>query len=89
MSLFALEVLLTYNTMLVPDAHHSDWIFIYISKLMTMVSLVTIYHHTDITLLMTIFPTPYTSSVLHLFNWKFVPLNFPYLFYTSLQVPPL
>ena len=89
MSLFALEVLLTYNTMLVPDAHHSDWIFIYISKLMTMVSLVTIYHHIDITLLMTIFPTLYTSSVLHLFNWKFVPLNFPYLFYTSLQVPPL
>ena len=61
MSLFALEVLLTYN-MLIPGAHHSDWIFIHISKLMTMVNLVTIYHHTDITLLMTIFPTLYISS---------------------------
>ena len=48
MSLFALEVLLTYNTMLVPGAHHSDWIFLYISKMMTIIRLVTICHHTMI-----------------------------------------
>ena len=32
MSLFVFEVQLTYNTMLVPVTHHSDLIFLYISK---------------------------------------------------------
>ena len=51
---------------------------------MPTVSLVTICHHKDMTLLLSIFPTISFIPVTHLFcNWTFVPLNLPHLFLSS------
>ena len=50
------------------------------------VCLVTICHHTMITVLSTIFQMLYVTSMVYLFhNCKFMPLNLPYLFHSLPQ----
>ena len=65
--------------MLVPGAQHSDLIFLYVYKMMTAISLVTICHRTKIPHFYWLFSPLCFIPMTHLFcNWNFV---FPFFFF--------
>ena len=72
---------MAYNTVLVSGTQHSDSVLLYHFKMITMVSLTVMCHHTKIIITDCI---PYPISfipVTHLLcSGKFVPLNLPNLF---------
>ena len=84
-SFFVFEVWLTYNTLLVPGAQHSDLILLYISKLSSQyVQLPSVTIKSYYVIIDYILHTVHFTPMTHLFcNQKFVPFNLPQLFLLS------
>jgi len=86
---FFIELLLTCRILLVSGVKHSNSIFFLYYEMITMVSLVTTCHHTELLQYYWLYSLCFTYTFTYItfcdlfYSWKVMLLNVPYLFHSS------